>query len=113
MERSKHFAGIASFRVLTSGIGVGLTSSATAVNLVFTGAACVRDVVVIMVQGGEKGGRSVQSVPCRYSSFCTKTRPGGRRKICSLMYTSLSSKHSTYVSTSQRKPCVQDTASRP
>jgi hypothetical protein len=33
-------------------------------------------------------------------------------KSAPLTYTSLSSKHSTHVSTSQRKPCVEDTASR-
>ena len=48
MERSKHLAGMASFRVLTSGTGVGLTS-ATAVSLVLTGAPWVREVVVIIV----------------------------------------------------------------
>lgn len=57
MERSKHFAGMASLRVLTSGMGL---TSATAVSLVLTGVSWVRDVVVIMV--GKKGnGRDTRS----------------------------------------------------
>lgn len=52
MERSKHFAGIASLSVLTSGIGL---TSATAVSLVFTGGTWTRDVVVIIVHKEKKG----------------------------------------------------------
>ena len=62
MERSKHFAGMASFKVLTSGIGL---TSATAVSLVLTGGTWTRDVVVIIVckEDGEKNEISSNEPP--------------------------------------------------